>query len=513
MKNDKKERMLVPKEIESKTSRFKAIFFIFLSLFFCWLTGFAHSGKARYHVIIDTDGALDDLRAICLFMASADFEILAITTSDGVLSPVETSNKLHSLLEYFGHEGIPTGQGVAVLEKTPPWRTLNRSMFWVGSDNKSKAYPTRSWPSQPQSALDTIRDAIQNEKDPVIFICLGSLTNLSTVIRMAPDILDRIEKVVWYIDDIDPLAGTNYEFDREAAHTVLQSSLILDAVSNRGSNSTALDAAFLNDLLTLDSPYGKIITTLHFSPEATRLLAEEHLQFWDDLLPVYLLHPENFVCRPLGQSGHIQKIRIKDWTGMKKSYCEILTDRSRVKSKVFDGFPDKEDLFAQDVRPLMADIIQKNGREEWRLGVLANELHGHLGIYAVIGTKMGLRAREYFHIGVDDISVLSHAGQTPPLSCMNDGLQVSTGGTIGHGLFAVKAAPPFTPEASFTFKNRTLHLRLKDSFWSIIKNDIKAGIERFDLNTESYWQYVRKLALRYWRDWNRREIFHINANP
>ena len=512
MTNDTKERMLVPKGIDSKTSRFKAIFFIFLSLFFCWLTGFAHSGKSQYHVIIDTDGALDDLRALCLFMASADFEILAITTSDGVLNPVQTLNKVRSLLRYFGHEGIPTGQGTAVLEKTPPWRALNRSMFWVRSDNTSTASPTSSWPSTPQSALDTIKEAIQNEKDPVIFICLGSLTNLSTVIRMAPDILDRIEKVVWYIDDVDPLAGTNYEFDREAAHTVLQSSLILEAVSNRGSNTTALDAAFLNDLLRLNSPYGEIITTSHFSPEVTRLLEEEHLQFWDDLLPVYLLYPENFVTRPIGQSGRIQKIRIKDWARMKINYCEILTDRNRIRSKVFDGFPNEEALFALDVRPIMADIIQKNGLEEWRLGVLTNEFHSHLGIYAVIGTKMGLRAREYFHIGVDDISVLSHAGQTPPLSCMNDGLQVSTGGTIGHGLFAVKAAPPFTPEASFTFKNRILRLRLKDNFWSLVKNDIRTGIERFGLNTEPYWQYVRKLALRYWRDWNRREIFNITQD-
>ena len=157
----------------------------------------------------------------------------------------------------------------------------------------------------------------------------------------------------------------------------------------------------------------------------------------------------------------------------------------------------------------MNGIIQKHGKEEWRIGVLTNELHGHLGIYAVVGAKMGLRARQYFHIGVDDISILSHTGSTPPLSCMNDGLQVSTGGTIGHGLITVSPDPPYRPKAAFTFKKRSVCLQLKDQCWNIIKKDIKKGIELYGLNTEDYWKHVRKLALKYWLEWDRKEIFDI----
>jgi pyrimidine-specific ribonucleoside hydrolase len=147
------------------------------------------------------------------------------------------------------------------------------------------------------------------------------------------------------------------------------------------------------------------------------------------------------------------------------------------------------------------------------LGVLTQELHGHLGIYAIIGTKMGLRARQHLHLGVDDISILSYAGSTPPLSCMNDGLQVSTGGTLGHGLIEVTPNPPFQPQAVFSFKNRSVRLRLKDQYWNIIKKDIKRGIEIHGLNTKGYWDYVRKLALKYWLEWDRREIFSIEPNP
>ena len=37
----------------------------------CAATGLsAHSGKARFHLIVDTDGAADDLRTICMLLGN-----------------------------------------------------------------------------------------------------------------------------------------------------------------------------------------------------------------------------------------------------------------------------------------------------------------------------------------------------------------------------------------------------------------------------------------------------------
>lgn len=38
---------------------------------------------------------------------------------------------------------------------------------------------------------------------------------------------------------------------------------------------------------------------------------------------------------------------------------------------------------------------------------------------------------------------------------------------------------------------------------------MKTGIGLCGLNTEDYWKYVRKLALNYWLEWDRMEIFDI----
>lgn len=41
----------------------------------------AHSGKARFHAVVDTDGAADDLRTLCMLLGNREVEVLAVTTS------------------------------------------------------------------------------------------------------------------------------------------------------------------------------------------------------------------------------------------------------------------------------------------------------------------------------------------------------------------------------------------------------------------------------------------------
>lgn len=127
--------------------------------------------------------------------------------------------------------------------------------------------------------------------------------------------------------------------------------------------------------------------------------------------------------------------------------------------------------------PIIGRAVQRYGLSEFRAAVLTNELHGHLGIFATVGVKMGIRAREYFDIGVDDMHVTTYAGNRPPVSCLNDGLQVSTGGTLGHGLITVAEvkAGDTRPEATFTFKNKKVTLRLKPEYERRVREDLKKG--------------------------------------
>ena len=71
----------------------------------------AHSGKARFHIIVDTDCAADDLRTLCMLLGNREIEVLAVTTSEGALPPRLSARRAAALLDGFGHEGIPVGAG------------------------------------------------------------------------------------------------------------------------------------------------------------------------------------------------------------------------------------------------------------------------------------------------------------------------------------------------------------------------------------------------------------------
>lgn len=181
-----------------------------------------------------------------------------------------------------------------------------------------------------------------------------------------------------------------------------------------------------------------------------------------------------------------------------------------VANGVLTSFLLPEEFYAEDVKAMAAKTIEAYGLQEWKLVVMTNEIHGHLGIYSTIGAKMGLYARECFaEKGVKgEISVTTFAGTVPPISCTNDGIQISTGATVGHGLITVSDEAQKRVEAFFTCEGKNLRLKLKNVYIQQIKSDIQQGVAMYG-HAPAYWQYVRELAIKYWAEWNRGEIFEV----
>ncbi len=76
-----------------------------------------------------------------------------------------------------------------------------------------------------------------------------------------------------------------------------------------------------------------------------------------------------------------------------------------------------------------------------RLLSKAVEFHGHLGPYLAIGLRMGLLAKALLGAnGMNGLSVALETGQTPPVSCVADGVQVSTLCTLGKGNIRIEGS-------------------------------------------------------------------------
>lgn len=471
------------------------------SLFFLVPAVYAHSGKARFHAIIDTDGAADDLRTLCMLLGNREVEVLAVTTSEGALSPAESAASVRALLDGFYHEGVPVGAGHPTGAAAPVWRTHSRQVDWGDTLSVRPAFP-------PAQAL--IAETLEDEEEKVFFIALGALTNVCDALRENPALGDRIDRIVWYNNQAEPLAGANFEADSVAARAVLASGVPVAVVSANPACPLVVTPSLLDSIAAVPTVYARKIADTHRAAPLAKLVDAGHLQAWDDLVAVWLFAPELFVPREV--SGSVTSYSLPDEASAGRAQAEILAilrGKPDTESRVFYGFPVLHELYAADVVPMVDETIARHGPSEWRAGVLTNELHGHLGIYATIGVKMGIRAREYFNIGVDDIEVTTYAGHNPPISCMNDGLQVGTGASVGHGLITVAETDAPRPEARFSFKGKTLRLALKPEYARRIRDDVRRGIELYGDLTEPYWLYVRELALRYWRDFDRHEIFDM----
>jgi formylmethanofuran dehydrogenase subunit E len=66
------------------------------------------------------------------------------------------------------------------------------------------------------------------------------------------------------------------------------------------------------------------------------------------------------------------------------------------------------------------------------------KFHGHIGPYAVLGYRMGLIANQKLGDGPFEKNTIVWTDTEPPLSCLVDGIQISSGCTLGKGSIKIQ---------------------------------------------------------------------------
>ena len=188
---------------------------------------------------------------------------------------------------------------------------------------------------------------------------------------------------------------------------------------------------------------------------------------------------------------------------------KLLASASQTNNRVFAAFPIDPDLYKSEYAGILKKTVEEFGLIEWKAICMTNEIHGHTGIYSIIGAKMGIRAMEYFNLGVNNLVVTSLAGPDPPLSCFNDGIQISTGATLGQGLITLSDSISTVPSAFFEFNNQKVLISTKPEIAEQMQDEIAFGVKNYGLQSDEYWLYIEKLALKYWETYDRNKIFQI----
>jgi len=129
-----------------------------------------------------------------------------------------------------------------------------------------------------------------------------------------------------------------------------------------------------------------------------------------------------------------------------------------------------------NVKKLDLDRLIENG----------TAFHGHLGPFLVVGIRMGIVAlKELNSGGYSDMDVLVETGTTPPISCLIDGIQVSTGCTLGKGNIKAITNEKPKPKAVFT---------CVASGGKMLEIELKPGIMEEILKSRDIEEFAGKIA-------------------
>ena len=184
---------------------------------------------ARQKIIIDTDPGQDDAVALLLAMASPELEVLGITCVAGNVPLELTARNARMVCELAGRTDLPVYAGC----DAPLARKLVTAEHVHGKTGlDGPKLPDPTMPLQDQHAVDFLIETLR-ATDGVILCPLGPLTNIATALQRAPDIADRIERIVlmggayFEVGNITPTAEFNIYVDPEAADVVFRSGVPL----------------------------------------------------------------------------------------------------------------------------------------------------------------------------------------------------------------------------------------------------------------------------------------------
>jgi len=475
--------------------------FTFILLFF--VSSLIASANDKTKIIIDTDGGADDLRAISLILSSSEFEVEAITTSDGVLSPEAALAKVRCLLCTLNHQGILTAVGRKTISDPCFCRKINGKISWGDSCELNN--------TNFISSSELITSVLNEAHETVVFFAMSSLTSLNDALLRNSENKTKISKILWYNESPFLSGGFNYESDTAAAKNIVKQSIPMCVFQNNEKSPLTFNEYFLDLYKQSGNTAGINVYNALSTADVLAVIKSGHFKLWDELLPIYVVFPELFSEKKT-ESSIIEVQLLSNIKQQRIGACikEFLNSESG-QNIVFNEFPKAAEMFTADFKPYSDSILKKYGEREFRAGVLANELHGHLGAYAIIGVKMGIRALDYFHCDIDELGVTSFTGNTPPISCMNDGIQVSTGATLGHGLITVLNTESEQVMAEFYHENMGIKISLKKEIVEQIQDNFKTIITKNGLFTDEYWHQVRLLAIKYWGEFDRNKIFDLTS--
>ena len=283
------------------------------------------------NIIIDTDPGQDDAVAILLALASPELKVLGITCVAGNVPLTKTIYNARQICELSGRMKPPIFAGC----DRPMRRDLTTAEHVHGKTGlDGVTLPEPKIKIETTHAVDFIIKTLRESPSKSITLCpLGPLTNIGTALKKAPDIADRIQKIVlmggayFEVGNITPAAEFNIYVDPEAAEIVFKSGIELIIAPLDVTHKVLTSNEWVSELKAQDNYICNVVAawTSFFERFDTEKYGTQGAPLHDPCVIAYLINPGLFAGRSINveietKSKLTRGMTVADWWGV--------TDRS-----------------------------------------------------------------------------------------------------------------------------------------------------------------------------------------
>jgi purine nucleosidase len=183
-------------------------------------------------IILDVDPGHDDAVAILLAAASPAIDLLAVTCVAGNAPLANTQENARKVLTVAGVTDVPVAAGLD-RPLVRPLVTAAHVHGQTGLDGPELPAPTVAL--DPRHAVDLIVETVTASARPLTLVPTGPLSNIAMALRRAPQLKERVERIVLMggaiaEGNMTPSAEFNIYVDPEAAHIVFTSGIPITMV-------------------------------------------------------------------------------------------------------------------------------------------------------------------------------------------------------------------------------------------------------------------------------------------
>jgi pyrimidine-specific ribonucleoside hydrolase len=215
-------------------------------------------------VILDVDTGIDDALALIFALRRHDLDVRAITCVAGNTSVDRVLANTCAVLDLVAAKDIPVAAGATRPLIEPP-----RDASWVHGAGGLADLDLPPSVRQPATlhAVELLRREILADAVPLTIVALGPLTNLALLIRTYPEVVNRIERIVFMggsasTGNASPVAEYNVWHDPEAAAIVLNSGVPLTMYSLDVYRRVVVDSTQVSELKGSTNPLQRAVGAL-----------------------------------------------------------------------------------------------------------------------------------------------------------------------------------------------------------------------------------------------------------